>query len=219
MPIVLMMLAVVLLFSGGLFASSLSQPAIRLISSAEKEIEDIMPAKSGENKPECAEELKGYLESILKLSEGRELIAAVQREGSIRIAVNRIQSTQQFGAFWDMDRRTIFVNRIRGRTEGELIASILFELHNAAADAELNLLDRKAREGRITRRAYIEAVERVEYRNSHQASQMSVQGIKKGAFPETAYLPVYPSFEAYFRVQQQAGHSAWIGRTYDLLRS
>ena len=165
----------------------------------------------------CAPELKHYLETLQQLPQIQKIITEVQQEGDIRIEVNRIQLPSTFGAFWDMDRRIIYVNLSPNRQEGELIASILFELHNALANTKLEELDALARQGKIDRKGYIEAVEWIEYENSRKASALSLEGIQKKIFPQNAFLPVYPSFQEYFRVQQQAGHSAWIGQTYDQL--
>ena len=165
----------------------------------------------------CAPELRSCLESIQQLPEARALLAAIQQEGNIQIAVNKNQLPATFGAFWDMDRRVIFVTLSSARTKGSLIASILFELHNALANSKLNELDRLAMERKINRQTYMEAVERVEYQNSLKASALSRQGIQRGIFPETAFLPTYSTFEEYYRIQQSAGHSFWIGRTYDQL--
>lgn len=166
----------------------------------------------------CAPELRGIWQTIQKLPEARELIQSVLREGPLGIQVNT-HLTTKFGAFWTGDARMILVNPPRpGNDRGETIGSILFELHNAIADRELTKLDERAARGQINKQRYIEEVERLEYRNAIKASRIARSGITQGLFPETAHLPVYPTFEEHFRIQREAGHSAWIGRTYDQLQ-
>ena len=166
----------------------------------------------------CAPELRSVWETIQKLPEARQLIQSVVAEGPLHVEVNR-HLTTKFGAFWTGDARAILVNPPRpGNDRGETIGSILFELHNALADRELTRLDEQAESGQISKQRYIEAVERIEYRNSINASRIARTGIVQGLFPATAHLPTYPTFEEHYRVQQEAGHSAWIGRTYDQLR-
>lgn len=166
----------------------------------------------------CAPELRSIWQTLQKLPEARQLIASVLNEGPLNIQLNR-HVESKFGAFWAPEYRTILVNPPQdNESYGFTIGSIIFELHNALADKELTRLDQRAAAGKLSKNQYIEAVERVEYRNAHQASKIANSGIVQGLFPATAYLHVYPTFEEHFRVQVEAGHSAWIGRTYDQLR-
>jgi hypothetical protein len=164
---------------------------------------------------ECSWQLQAHLKKIQKLPEARELIAKVQKDGPISIEALTSSLSQQFGAFWDADRRTIGVNA--QRTEGAVIASILFELHNASITAKLDRLDYLASTGKIAKEQYVESVERLEYQNSINASNMAKKGIDAGLFPKTAFLPTYPTFTEHYQVQKQGGHSAWIAKTFDQL--
>jgi hypothetical protein len=167
----------------------------------------------------CAPELRRIWQLVQKLPEAREVIQAVLREGPLTLDVNRSLSTK-FGAFWTGDARAILVNPPHpGDDCGETIGSIIFELHNALADRELTQLDQQAAAGQLSKHRYVEAVEHIEYRNAVKASKIARLGITRGLFPETAHLPVYSSFEEHFRIQREAGHSAWIGRTYEQLRA
>lgn len=164
----------------------------------------------------CAPQLKNSLNTIQKLSEARELISNIQKEGQISIALND-NGSEQFNAFWDPERRIIFVNITRESTPGSLIGSILFELHNAYINSKLNHLDQLAMQGRISKRNYVEGVERLEYQNSLATAKLAEKGIALGLFPANARLPTYDTFEEHFRIQKMGGHSAWIANTYDQL--
>jgi len=165
----------------------------------------------------CSPQLQKNIEAIQQIPEARELIATIQKEGPISIKVNEDPQLKQFGAFWDAGRRIIHINKFPGRSEGEIIGAILFELHNALMNSKLNHLDYLASSGKIDRANYVESVERVEYQNSKNASALAEKGILLGVLPKNAKLPTYSTFEEHFRIQQTAGHSGWIARTYDQL--
>lgn len=166
---------------------------------------------------DCAPQLHHSLMSIQKVPEARKLIEDIQREGPIRIAASNEHLSEQFGAFWDVDRRIICVNLSANRTEGDLIGSILFELHNASVNSKLNHLDDLAASGNIDRESYVQAVERLEYHNSVKASAIAEKGIQMGVFPSDARLPTYSNFEEHYRFQKIGGHSAWIAKNFDQL--
>ena len=163
---------------------------------------------------DCEPQLKPALETIQKLPEAQELINNILKEGSIRIIVNR-QLSAPFGAFWGSEDRTICVNCAGRHDLGEIIGSIIFEMHNAAIDKDLNRLDSQAYQGKINRNNYVRSIEYLEYCNSLKASALVTKGIERGIYPRSAYLPTYESFDIHYRVQQEAGHSAWIARNYD----
>lgn len=165
----------------------------------------------------CAPQLQNCINKMQKLPEIRELLAEIQREGLIRIITSNHGLARQFGAFWDPDQRTISVNLSAHTSEGELIGSILFEMHNASINSQLDHLDYLAVRRQIDKRSYVEAVERLEYQNSVKASKIAQKGIELGIFPPSATLQTYSSFEEHYRIQQEAGHSSWIARTYDNL--
>lgn len=165
----------------------------------------------------CSPQLQDSLKAILQLPEARDLISTVQEEGPIRFAVNNTSLSEKFGAFWDMDNRVICVGITSETTQGDVIGSIIFELHNALVHSKLNALDDLATHQQISKEKYVESVERLEYENSLKASSLVQKGIRMGLFPKDAHLFTYSSFEEHYRIQKMAGHSGWIGNTYDQL--
>lgn len=161
---------------------------------------------------DCVEELKPSLSKILEIDDARELIESINKEGMIHIVVNKHQLSEQFGAYWDMTRRTICVSG--SSSTGQMIGSIIFELCNAAANSRLDKLDELASRGQIDCETYVKAVERIEFENSLIASKIAQQGIDRGIFPKEAFLPTYANFEEHYRYQKIGGHSVWIERNY-----
>lgn len=173
------------------------------------------------NKPtsnvSCAPALQKSLMAIQQLPEARELIAAVQKEGPIRILTSDYSLANQFGAFWDPDRRIIYVKSPTHGNEGAAIGSILFELQNALGTSKIDHLDDLATKRKIDKESYVEAMEYLEYQNSIKASQIAEKGIQMGIFPKGAHLPTYRNFEEHYHYQKVGGHSAWFARNYDEL--
>ncbi|MBS4168347.1 hypothetical protein [Parachlamydia sp. AcF125] len=163
---------------------------------------------------DCAPQLQSVLITIRQLPEACELINTVLKDGPIKISVNQSLSAD-FGAFWGLDDRTIFVNGVNQKDFGETIGSVIFELYNAVATRELKRLDALAAAGKIDKFSYVRAVEYVEYCNSLKASEIVSKGIKQGIYPIEAHLPIYPSFEEHFYIQKKYGHSAWIAKNFD----
>lgn len=166
----------------------------------------------------CDSSLQQCLTLIQKLPAAREMLTTIQKEGAIRILSRQAHLAQQFGAFWDPDQRTIVISASNEASKGKVIRSIIFECHNALKTKQMNTLARQAMAGKISKADYVRGIEWLEYQNSLSASKLVNEGIEKGLFPESAYLPVYDSFEEHYAVQQQYGHSQWIGNTYDHLR-
>lgn len=165
----------------------------------------------------CAPQLQKSLHTIHKIPEARKLIAQVYREAPFSIDVRNTTLSNQFGAFWDQMDRVICVGISPKTNEGEIIGSILFELHNAAVSSEFDRLDALAASRQISKERYVEAVEYLEYLNSLKASAIAKKGIEQGIFPPTAHLHTYRNFDEHFYYQKMGGHSAWIGQTYDQL--
>ena len=163
---------------------------------------------------ECAAQLQGYLKKILEISEARALIKKIQEQGPIRIKVNNDEVSRQFGAYWSSSERTICIY-LPNNSEGDVIVSILFELHNAEASDKFAYNDKLACSGKIHRKDYIREVEYIEYKNTLETSKISKMGIDLGIFPKDAFLPTYNNFEEHYRGQIRGGHSAVIGRNYD----
>ena len=64
---------------------------------------------------DCDQPLRGIVNTILKLPNAQKLIATIQREGTIRIAIRNTGLSNQFGAFWDRQERVIGVHFLRDR--------------------------------------------------------------------------------------------------------
>lgn len=161
--------------------------------------------------------LENCLKKIQKLPEARSLMSKIQQEGAISFAISDHSLSQQFGAFWDVDNRIIFVNPSWHQLDGELIGSIIFEMHNASVSSKLEHLDQLASTRQIDKEFYVESVERIEYVNSKNAAAMVEKGIAAGLFPESARLMTYKNFDEHYFYQKKGGHSAWIAKTYDQL--
>ncbi len=163
----------------------------------------------------CDPRLKKYLDKVLQLPQSRELIAQIQQQGPIRIEVVDHALSQQFGAFWDRQNRAIGIQLSSQISEGDIIGSIVFELHNALSNSKVDHLDFLANSGQISREKYVESMEYLEYQNSKKASALAQEGIEMGLFPANARLPTYSCFEEHFYYQKMSGHSAWFEQAYD----
>lgn len=168
---------------------------------------------------QCSSELKGAVEKIQKIPELRRLILSVQREGPIRIIVNNTRLSEFFGAYWNRDQRTICLAMTYGVTEGSIIGSIIFELHNALVDKKFEQLQRLVLSRKITKESYVREMEYLEYINSINAAKLAQIGIDKGIFPWDAKLPTYSNFEEHFTEQKRSGHSSCFEKIYDDLLS
>lgn len=163
----------------------------------------------------CSPDLKHCWNKIIKLSEVRLIINTIQKEGTIYpVSDNEHHLTQKFNTFWDPCTRTISINSSSHRAESDLITSILFELHNALVNKHLVYLDYQAAAGIIDPESYVQSVEKIEYQNSLNTSQLARKGVQKGIFPENTELRTYPTFEEHYSVQKAGGHSSYIAANY-----
>ncbi len=166
-------------------------------------------------------QLEDVIKTIQKLPEAQSLMTSIQKEGPIRIVINKsIPVCEQFGACWDPDNRIIAVNAAptSRHSKGALIGSILFELQNAAVNSKIHYYDSLAARGEIERDDYVRSMEYLEYENSHKAAELAQKGVNLGLFPANARLPTYSSFEEHYDVQRMSGHSAWFEHNYNQLR-
>jgi hypothetical protein len=157
------------------------------------------------------------INKIQQLPEAKEMMENIQNEGPVRIAISHHPLAQQFGAYWDVDQRMICVCPTFHTSMGRMIGSILFEMHNAYHDSEINHYYDLASEGKIERESYIRSIEHLEYLNSKSTAAMAERGIELGIFPPETKRNTYANFEEHYYYQQYGGHSAWIGRSYDSL--
>lgn len=163
----------------------------------------------------CSAPLQSYVKQIQKLPEGKQLIEAILKEGPLHFSDKNPQLTEQFGAMWDRQYRTIYVNTASQQSQGRILGTILFELHNARSNSRYDELDFRANTGRISKMDYVESMERVEYENSIATAALADKGIKLGYFPKEARLPIYNSFQEHYLYQRIGGHSGWLARAYD----
>lgn len=165
----------------------------------------------------CDPELRSCLQAIQKVPEGKELVDSVKNQGAFGIVVTHSSLSQKFGAYWDPQQRLISLNPSAHSSQGELIGSLIFELHNALNSARFDHLDHLATTGQINKENYIATVEKLEFENSINAANIAKKGIQMGVLPNTSQLPTYKSFQEHFYYQKLAGHSAWVGHVYDQL--
>ena len=167
----------------------------------------------------CSPQLQSCLKAIQKLPEAKNLIDAILSKGPLQILAKKAALAQQFGACWDPSDRIILIDLSSHRSEGELIGSILFELHNALTTSEFDRLDALAENRQISKNKYVESKERLEYENSLQAAAMAEKGIQSKLIPASSRLHVYDSFKEYYYYQKKSGHSANFLEAYDRLAS
>lgn len=162
----------------------------------------------------CDPQLQNCFQAILQIPEARTLINAIRKEGSIQIAVQNTALSKQLGAYWDPDRRIIFIDFSSHQGDGLIIGSLLFELHNASVNSQINHLNELARMRKIDKDKYVESMEYLEYLNSLSCSKIAEKGIRMGILPSDSQLPTYSSFKEHFKAQKMSGHSAFFERNY-----
>jgi len=164
----------------------------------------------------CARSLKPVLNKIQQLPQVEQLIQQATEEGPVSIQENNRYSSK-FEGYWSSDDRTIVLTKHRNTTEGGLISTMLFELHNAKRNKDFRTLDHQALRGEISKGEYVEAVEYIEYENALAVSALLDEGIEMGIFPRNSAWHPHRSFEDHYRLQRTSGHSKWIAKNYDML--
>lgn len=176
----------------------------------------VQNVRSGEeNIVRCTSQLQKCFQAIMQIPEAKALINNIRKEGSFDITMRNSSLAQRFGAYWDPDFREICIDPF-SFDEGEIIGSLLFELHNASVNSKINHLNALASQRMINKEDYIESMEYLEYINSKNASKIAQKGINMGILPWTAQLPTYSSFREHFRAQKVSGHSETFARNYEL---
>jgi len=163
---------------------------------------------------DCAPELQTTLAIVKQIPGADAVLANVLKEGHINIRVNDYLPSR-FEGYWNPDNRTVYVTKLDGTSKEVLIVTLLFELHNALRNNDLSKLDHLAQTGQISRKRYIEAVERIEYQNACATSALLEKGIEKKIISKRCHWPLSSSFKAHFAYQKTCGHSVWIGEMYD----
>lgn len=167
----------------------------------------------------CDPQLKSHYNKIKQIPEARELIETVLKEGPLKILVDKTTRSQQFGALWNPIDRIILIDHTSLNSEGRVISSILFELHNASVTSHYDQLDALVSEGKIEKENYVQSVEYTEYLNSKNAAKIANKGIQLKIFPKTAFMPTYKDFDEHYHYQKVGGHAAWIARNYEYLKA
>lgn len=164
--------------------------------------------------PSHTHQLAAPIRQLYQFDQTQQLLKRVEAQGAVSIKTTTFGANAS-NAAWFPEERTIYLNVSKSRTQGSMICSIVFELHNALSDNQFTKCDQLARTGKINKAQYIEAIERIEYNNALQASRMLENGVRKGVFPSDSLWPIASTFEEHFRIQKMAGHSSVIGQLYD----
>ncbi|NGX59302.1 MAG: hypothetical protein KR126chlam3_00450 [Chlamydiae bacterium] len=164
------------------------------------------------SKTYCCPKLMEAFSLIRDMPQVNDLLSKILEDGPLYIRSNH-HFTKKFEGYWSGNDRTIYVTKIHSKAVQ--INTILFEMHNAINDSELEHLDCLAYYGKINRADYIRAVEYWEYKNAKATAAILNEGIEAAIFPEECYWYLSDDFEEHFHYQQSAGHSAYIGKMYD----
>lgn len=159
-------------------------------------------------------ELSATIQKLERLPEARALIDEVQEKGPITIVYLDMPG-QSLEGFWDATGRKIEVNRSAQQSEGRLISTILFELHNAQTSQRLIQITNMAKHNQISKEEFVSSVEKMEHRNALSTSHLLEKGISMGIFPKDASWPIYHQFEDHYKLQQVMSHSKWLADHYD----
>jgi len=162
-------------------------------------------------------DLQQAIEAIKSHPESAHLLATVEEEGPIFFELIDIEGFD-FGAMWDASERRIAVNARRCKNQGELISSLIFELHNAKTNRHLMHLSTEAAQGNLGKNEYVYGVEKMEHGNALETGQLLENGVKEKRFPPTARWSVLKDFDEHYAFQQATGHSQWIAANYDMMR-
>ncbi|MBA2728249.1 MAG: hypothetical protein H0U49_08785 [Parachlamydiaceae bacterium] len=162
-------------------------------------------------------ELKNSLRAIRNLKEGNKLICDILKQGALRLSVAKNECSVKFGACWDPDRRIIFINLSSHNSEEEIIASLIFELHNALKTPQFNQLFSLATNQKIDKEKYVKSIEFIEYQNSIDTAALIKLGVEKKVFGKNTYVSTYNTFDEHYWYQKMSGHSAVHANNYDSL--
>jgi hypothetical protein len=166
--------------------------------------------------PSHSPELASPVKKLYQLEETRQLINQVEATGPLTIKAAPLGRGATTAA-WYPDQRLICINVSEKRSEASLLRSLVFELHNALNQKQFDYYDQLAMQHKISKSQYVESVERLEYQSALQTDKLLKIGAKKGVFPKGSHWPVAPTFAEQFQIQQEAGHSQFIGELYESL--
>lgn len=164
----------------------------------------------------CEREFQPILAKVQELPDAAKLVDHVLKEGSFHIEKNRHLS-KQFEGYWSWTERTVYLTKTKMTGEADLISTLLFELHNAKTNGELDHLGLLASKRMLSKKGFVRAMEHIEYRNAKSTSSMLDAGIDLGLFPVSCYWPIEADFESHLAIQENSGHSKWIEDVYGTL--
>jgi hypothetical protein len=153
---------------------------------------------------------------LLACPQARNLLSEIQKEGPINLAFLPMGSNAS-NAMWKPDTRQIVINSSKKREIYDLIRSILFEMHNASSKNQFYEINKNAKKGFLSKKAYIRTIEYIEHQNALKTKNMIEWGIKNHYFPKKTRWSVCADFEEHYKLQQQSGHSSFIASVYDYI--
>lgn len=159
-------------------------------------------------------ELKPMVQMAMRIPQVRQLLAKVQQEGPVRVEICKNRH-DGFQGYWDGATRSIVLDGNMGSSPGEMISTLIFELHNAESNHRFEQLNEQAAHGQIDKETFVKETERIEHNNVLRCSILVNRGIKQGVLPQSARMPAIRNFEAHYKVQQLTGHSQFLARCYD----
>ena len=162
-------------------------------------------------------QIRKLVQSLEKLPAGKDLIRKSTAHGSISILTNP-RCYMPFEAMWDGEHRRILIDGKRNMDHGRILRSLIFELHNAAADPEFDEVIRHACRGSIDCDAFVEESERIEHNNVLKTVAIIKEGIARGIFPASTHWEVIEDFDIHYKIQQIAGHSQFLAKEYETLK-
>lgn len=160
----------------------------------------------------CSKELKPFFYRLQTIPEVDALVKNILKDGPLSIKTNRHLS-KKFGGYWNASDRTIYITK--SKSAADMTSTLLFEMHNAVNDKQLEKLDNQAMHQSISRKDYIKGVECVEYQNAKATEALLNKGIRSRILSPECRWSVPSTFDEHFAAQQSTGHSAFIGETYD----
>lgn len=155
--------------------------------------------------------------SIIKqMPECKPLLAKIAEEGGFRVVENK---TAPFGAQWNPNTRVIEINSLNHATVGDVIVSLLFELHNAGTDARLRYLQDCAHARSISRQRFVRKMEQREWKNWEATCALVQIGKQRGLFPAQTMAVSFGTFDRYLDMQNAGGHTQFHADIYNFLSS
>jgi hypothetical protein len=133
------------------------------------------------------------------------LRALINQIGEIQI---KIADCEGHPAKWCWGEKTIKVDPNLHETEPDMIASLVFELFNAFQTPAL----KKAVDTKADVEDLVRSIEKIEYHSAILTNAAMKSTCLDGV--EHDFFHVSPDFEIHYALNQVAGHSEWLAKTY-----